>query len=90
MSASFKSIYSEMTTEKLIDIIENPAIHGSVQIAAAQLELSVRNVSTEELMRLKMLKSVQRGAAISVSEIGQASSNKDSKGIIGFIKSLFT
>lgn len=90
MSSSFKSIYSEMPTEKLLDIIENPQIHGTVQVAAAQLELSVRNVPTEELLRLKMVKSAQRGASISVSEIGAHPEAGSSKGVWGFIKSLFT
>jgi len=89
MSTEFKNIYANLKTEKLIDIIENPMLHGDAQVKAAQFELSKRNVSPDEMMRMKMMQSLKKG--IKTSAIQSKTSNgvtSESKGIWGFIKSI--
>lgn len=90
MSTEFKNIYANLKTEKLIEIIDNPIMHGDAQVKAAQFELSKRNVSPDELMRMKMLQSLKND--VKTSGVQSKASNiptSESKGVWGFIKSFF-
>jgi hypothetical protein len=72
----FTTTYKSLSTDKLLDIIENSGDYQAVAVEAAQLEIESRKLSQEQLAEARALQTVRQTERAKKQERSEALENK--------------